>query len=243
MSKKFKSPSEEVWAILKEVSKQQKLINKQQKLTDEQIKRTSEEVKKTSEQQKKTDKQMEKDRKEMQKNREQMEKDRKKNREKMEKNREQMEKDREKDRKALYKAVGDLGNSFGQLGENLVRGHLAERLKERGIEVEQVVSNLKNEKAEFDFVAINGKEIVVVELKSKIGLNDVKKFLSVIKDFKGMWPRLTKGKKVYGAMAFFVSGRPLAIDRAKKEGFFVISATGDVIIKNKKNFQPRAFIN
>ena len=102
---------------------------------------------------------------------------------------------------------------------------------------------MKNQLAEFDLVAINGKEIIVVEVKSQLELKDVEKFLSRIKQFKTMWPVLTKGKKVYGAVAFMAKAQNNALIQAKKEGFFVISATGDAIIQNKKNFRPTAFIN
>ena len=43
----------------------------------------------------------------------------------------------------LDKFIGDTGNRWGKLGENLIKGSLAQRLKERGIKVEGVITNAK----------------------------------------------------------------------------------------------------
>ena len=76
----------------------------------------------------------------------------------------------------LNKFIGDTGNYWGKLGENLVKGSLAQRLKERGIEVEKVVTNAKKGSVEFDIIAINGAETVVVEVKATLDPSDVDKF-------------------------------------------------------------------
>ena len=61
-----------------------------------------------------------------------------------------------------------------------------------------------------------------------------------IETFKTLWPEF-KEKTVYGAMAFLIKSNRRAESLAEKQGFFVISATGDVIIKNEKNFKPKVF--
>ena len=215
MKKKFKSPSDEVWAMIKELSKQhektKKTIEKSFREVSEQQKKLAKEV---SEQQKKTEQLIQ-----------------------------ETDKQVEKTNRKFNKMFGNFGNDWGKFGENLVKGNLAKRLRERNIEVQKVFTNLKNEFAEFDIIAVNGKEIVVVEVKSKLDKDDVDKFLSNMKIFQKTWPRLSKGKKVYGAVAFLVSSHPKAVTQAQKAGFFVISATGDVVIKNKKNFKTTAFLN
>ena len=140
----------------------------------------------------------------------------------------------------LDKFIGDTGNRWGKLGENLVKGSLTQRLKERGIKVEGVITNLDKGSAEFDIVAVNGKEIVVVEVKATLDPFDVNKFKKNMKKFKTLWPEF-KEKTVYGAMAFLIKSKRQAESLAEKEGFFVISATGDVIIKNEKDFKPKVF--
>ena len=140
----------------------------------------------------------------------------------------------------LNKFIGDTGNRWGKLGENLVKGSLVQRLKERGVQVEGVTTNAKKGGIEFDIIAINGKETVVVEVKATLDPSDVEKFKQNIEKFKTLWPEFKK-KTVYGAMAFLLKANRQAESLAEKEGFFVISATGDVIIKNEKDFKPKAF--
>ena len=140
----------------------------------------------------------------------------------------------------LNKFIGDTGNRWGKLGENLVKGSLAQRLKERGIQVEGVMTNADKGDAEFDIIAVNGKEVVVVEVKATLDPSDVDKFKKNIEKFKTLWPEF-KEKTVYGAIAFLIKSNRQAESLAEKKGFFVISATGDVIIKNEKNFKPKVF--
>ena len=143
--------------------------------------------------------------------------------------------------KKLNKMVGDLGNQWGVLGENLVSGNLAKRLKEKNIQVERVATNLKDKRGEFDIIAINGKEVVVVEVKCTLDPSDVDKFEKKIINFKDWWPSFAGNKTIYGAMAFLMGENNKAKERAEKRGFFVISATGDVVIENQDNFQPKVF--
>ncbi len=142
--------------------------------------------------------------------------------------------------KKINAIIGDFGNRWGKLGENLVKGSLVQRLKKRGIEVERVITNAKNDKTEFDIIAVNGKEVVVVEVKATLDPADVREFTEDIKNFKVWWPEF-KDKTIYGAMAFLIKANRQANSLAEKQGFFVIEATGDVIIQNKKDFKPKIF--
>ena len=140
----------------------------------------------------------------------------------------------------IHAIIGDFGNRWGKLGENLVKGSLVQRLNERGIKVERVITNAKNGSSEFDIIAINGKEVVVVEVKATLDPSDVDKFTEDIEKFKVWWPEF-KNKTIYGAMAFLIKANKQADNLAQKQGFFVIEATGDVIIQNKKDFKPKVF--
>ena len=140
----------------------------------------------------------------------------------------------------IDKFIGDSGNCWGKLEENLVKGSLAQRLNERGIKVERVITNAKYGDSEFDIIAINGKEIVVLEVKATLDPFDVDKFTEDIQKFKILWPEF-KDKTIYGAMAFLIRTNKQADSLAQKQGFFVIEATGDVIIQNKKDFKPKVF--
>ena len=149
----------------------------------------------------------------------------------------------EKTNKEFHKNFGNLGNDWGRMAENLVKGNLAQRFTDRGIEIEKVLTNIKNEISEFDIVAVNGTEIIIVEVKSRLGLDDVEKFLSQIKTFRENWPKIAKDKTIYGALAYVVKRSDQAFLRAKKEGLFVISVSGDILIENNKRFQPTALVN
>ena len=140
----------------------------------------------------------------------------------------------------LDKFIGDTGNRWGKLGENLIKGNLAQKLRKRGIKVEKVVTNAKFRGVEFDIIAINGKETVVVEVKATLDPLDVEKFKKNMEQFKILWPNF-KNQAIYGAIAFLLKSNRQAEKLAEKEGFFVISATGDVIIKNQEGFKPKVF--
>ena len=141
----------------------------------------------------------------------------------------------------LNKFIGGMGNRWGALGENLIEGNLVKRLRENGIEVERVLTNMNvPNKFEFDIIAVNGREVVVVEVKSTLDLLDVEEFLEKLKHFKKWCPEY-KDKTIYGAVAFLLNVKDQADVKAEKAGLFTMKATGDVIIKNKENFKPKAF--
>ena len=140
----------------------------------------------------------------------------------------------------IDKVIGDWGNRWGKLGENLVKGSLVQRLNERGIKVERILTNAKIGWLEFDIIAINGKEVVVVEVKATLDPSDVDKFSENMKKFTTLWPEF-KDRTIYGAMAFLMKANKQADSLAQKQGFFVISATGDVIIQNDQAFKAKDF--
>lgn len=228
MSKKTINPADEIWAIIKEVAEQQKEISEQQKKTDAQIKKTSEEVKKTSKKVKKLSEEV------------------KKLSEKVEKTSESVEKtspELKEDSEEFNKIFEKLGLGPNSSDDSLNKDQLTERLEERGIKVEQIVTDMKNQIVRSDIVVINKKEIVIIGIELTLKLDHVQRFLEHIKKFKTAWPLLIKGKQIIGALAFLTGSNSNAVAQAKKEGLFVISATGDLIIKNKKSFQPKSFVN
>ena len=79
-----------------------------------------------------------------------------------------------------------------------------------------------------------------MEVKATLDPSDVEKFKQDIEKFKTVWPDFKK-KTTYGAIAYLLKANRQAEKLAEKEGFFVISATGDVIIKNKDDFKPKVF--
>ena len=116
---------EEIWAILREVSKEQRKLSKQQKQTDRQMKQT----------------------------------------------------DRRID-KRMKKLEGLFTGQWGKLMESLVEGDLVPLLQARGISVQSTHTRMRGrrngEHYEFDILAGNGEEMVVVEVKTTLKVDDVK---------------------------------------------------------------------
>ena len=124
-----------------------------------------------------------------------------------------------------------------------------EILNERGIEVRQTAQRVevsyvekdgKIQRKEFDILAVNGTEIVVVEVKTTLRPSDVSYFLEALKGFKNYCPQY-KSHAVYGAVAYLRSDAKAA-SYSEDKGLFVIRATGDsASIMNEKGFKPRVF--
>ena len=143
------------------------------------------------------------------------------------------------------KKLNDLfTGQWGKLMESLVEGDLVKLLKERQIKVEATLTSLKGEYdgeyAEFDIVAVNGEEIVVVEVKTTLTISHINDFTKKLKKFTKWRPEYS-GKKVYGAMAYLKANQN-SNKYAEKQKLFVIRATGSsACITNSKNFKPKIF--
>ena len=151
--------------------------------------------------------------------------------------------------KQLKKTDARFNSQWGKLVESLVEGKLVEILNKRGIEVRQTAQRVevsymekdgKTKRKEFDILAVNGTEIVVVEVKTTLRPSDVSYFLEALKGFKNYCPQY-KSHAVYGAVAYLRSDAKAA-SYSEDKGLFVIRATGDsASIVNEKGFKPRVF--
>ena len=138
---------------------------------------------------------------------------------------------------------------WGNLVESLIDGKLVELLRARGIEVRQTSQRVEVfyekrdggiQRREFDILAVNGKEVVVVEVKTTLTPGKVRYFLESLKDFKRYFPDY-KSKTVYGAVAYLRSESEAHLF-SQRQGLFVIRATGDsASIINTKDFKPKVF--
>ena len=150
---------------------------------------------------------------------------------------------RETDRR-LKKAEDLFTTQWGKLMESLVSGDLVRLLDGRGIRVQRLAQRTLErrggESYEVDILAVNGEEIVVVEVKTTLRPEDVRRFRSKLGRFKEWWSEY-RDRKVYGAMAFLQAADGVAL-HAERQGFFVIRATGDsASIVNAEDFEPRVF--
>ena len=150
---------------------------------------------------------------------------------------------KEHDRRLRY--LDNLFNGqWGKLIEALVDGDLVSLLQERGIDVDHTSTNLKLEfqgyRREVDIVAVNGSEVVAVEVKTTMKVADVDYFLEMLPVFKKLAPEY-RDRTVYGAVAYLKADEKSEV-YAERKGLFVIRATGSsASITNRDRFQPRAF--
>ena len=161
-----------------------------------------------------------------------------------EKSRKEAEQRRKKADREMKELKELFTGQWGKLMESLVEGDLVPLLNQKGIEVEKTFTNMicesEVEPWEFDIIAVNGREIVIVEVKTTLSTKDVKYFLKKLSRVNKYMPEY-KDKKVYGAVAYLRKQTGVDVF-AEREGLFVIRATGNsASITNKKNFKPKTF--
>ena len=134
---------------------------------------------------------------------------------------------------------------WGKLMEALVDGDLIELLNGRGIEVDHTMTNVVKRsggqrRREMDILALNGDEVVAVEVKTTLRVRHVDRYLSVLEKFGEVLPEYRE-RKVYGAVAYLRADES-SDEYAERQGLFVIRATGSsASITNGDGFTPRTF--
>ena len=149
---------------------------------------------------------------------------------------------------SIDKANGNFNNKWGAFMEDLVKGDLIRLLNERGIEVDKILSRVsfnrsKKELAgELDLIAINGTEVVVIEVKTSLIPAHVNKFMKIMETFRDVFPEYND-KKVYAGVAYLDEND--AAEYAMDRGLFVIKAPGGEAhvstITNSSEFTPHLF--
>ena len=150
---------------------------------------------------------------------------------------------KEADRR-MKKLEGLFTSQWGALMESLVEGDLVPLLQARGITVRYTHTRMRGrrdgEHYEFDILAENGEEVVVVEVKTTLRAEDVAQFLGKLGKFTVYAPGY-QGKKIYGAVAYLKTDSSVVV-HAERQGLFVIRATGNsASIVNEAGFVPRVF--
>ena len=146
--------------------------------------------------------------------------------------------------KQIKKTEALFNTQWGQLMESLVDGDLVPILNQRGIPVDHTVTNAKkrgrDDNYEYDIIAVNGEEIVVVEVKTTLRVQDVKDFLESLGKVTTRMSHY-KHKTIYGAMAWLRADSNAEV-YAERQGLFVIRATGSsASIINQEDFKPQVF--
>ena len=141
--------------------------------------------------------------------------------------------------------LDDLFNGqWGKLIEALVTGDLIRLLNRRDIAVHYLSTNVEINRAgrkwEIDILAMNGKELVAVEVKTTLKVRDVGHFLDTLRHVTRILPDYAN-RAIYGAVAYLKADEA-ADTYAERQGLFVIRATGSsASITNREDFRPRTF--
>ena len=155
--------------------------------------------------------------------------------------------------KSLKRASGNFTSKWGRFLEGFVKGTLVALLQKRGIEVSrlerrrEIPSGVPGVSAgDFDLVALNGKEIVVIEVKTTLTTPKLEKFLAHLKKFKTYFSEYDD-RVIYGGVAYMDTAEndEEVGERAMEEGLFAIVAPGGdakvAKVINPEGFTPKKF--
>ncbi len=144
--------------------------------------------------------------------------------------------------KAVNESIGRLGNRLGDFVEEMVRPAAVRLFREQEIDVHEVHRGVEasrgGEDIEIDLLVVNTRDVVAVECKSSLSIDDVNQHLTTLAKFKRMLPSYAK-KNVMGAVAAMILPDNVA-RYAYRKGLFVISQSGDhLMIRNDAKFKPQ----
>ncbi len=151
---------------------------------------------------------------------------------------------KETDRK-IRELSGLFSSQWGKLVEALVEPSTLGLFRGRGIDVQYVYRRIEahrnGQTMELDLLLENSSEVVAVEVKSTLKVENVQNFVKKLEQFQTYFPRYT-GYHVYGAVAGLRIEEE-ADKYAYRRGLFVLTATGDGLarILNDTSFRPRDF--
>jgi hypothetical protein len=135
-------------------------------------------------------------------------------------------------------------SQWGKLIESLVEGDIVRILNERGIKVTDTQIRRSGRRDgidyEFDIIAMNGTDIVIIEVKTTLRKEDISDFLEKLSHAKEWMPEYSN-KNINGGVAFISEDSGVSV-MAERKGLFVIRATGDsASIINRDNFKPKVW--
>ena len=152
----------------------------------------------------------------------------------------------ETDRKIreVNKQIGDLGGKWERFVENMVAPACETLFMQREIPVHQVSQRVKKrlngQTLEIDILVTNENHILVVEVKSSLGVNDVKQLVKDLNQFRQFFPEYSQ-KQLYGAVAG-IEVEEGADRYAYRQGLFVLAQAGEAVsILNNSDFQPKSW--
>jgi hypothetical protein len=154
----------------------------------------------------------------------------------------EVQKETAREIKAVNKSVGRLTNRLGEFVEEAVRPSAVRLFRERGIDIHEVQQNISanrdGEGLEIDLLVVNNKDVVVIECKSNLSIDDVNEHLERLEKVKRLLPD-HKDKRISGAVAGMVIPANVATYAIKK-GLYVIGQNGEHLeLRNDMSFAAK----
>ena len=146
--------------------------------------------------------------------------------------------------KAVNTSIGRLSNRLGEFVEEAVRPSAVRLFRERGIDVHEVhqnvTSNREGSAFEIDLLVINNQDVVAIECKSNLSIDDVNEHLERLEKIKRFLPDHVN-KRISGAVAGMVIPANVATYAIKK-GLYVIGQNGEHLeLRNEKSFTAKTW--
>ena len=145
---------------------------------------------------------------------------------------------------ATNKSIGRLTNRLGEFVEEAVRPSAVRLFRERGIDIHEVQQNVTakrdGEALEIDLLVVNNNDVVVIECKSNLSIDDVNEHLERLEKVKRLLPD-HKDKRVSGAVAGMVIPANVATYAIRK-GLYVIGQNGEHLeLRNDMSFAAKVW--
>jgi hypothetical protein len=124
-------------------------------------------------------------------------------------------------------SVGRLSNRLGQFIEEMVYPAAVRLFQERGIDIHEVYRGVEGKRngegIEIDLLVVNDGDVVAIECKSNLSIDDINEHLERLEKLKRVMPAYLN-KNLMGAVTGMVIPENVA-QYAYKKGLFVISQT------------------
>jgi len=144
--------------------------------------------------------------------------------------------------KEMSASIGRLGNKLGDFVEEMVRPAAVRLFQEQGIDVHEVHNKVSAQRGddgiEVDLLVVNDTDVVAIECKSTLSVDDVNEHVARLGKLKRLLPRFADSR-VMGAVTGMIIPDNVA-RYAYGQGLFVIAQSGDhLLVRNDGGFKPR----
>ncbi|POZ53158.1 DUF3782 domain-containing protein [Methylovulum psychrotolerans] len=141
-------------------------------------------------------------------------------------------------------SIDRLGSKLGDFIRYELHPAAMRLFRERGIDVHEVHRSVSAERngegIEVDLLVVNDGDVVAIECKSHLSIDDVNAHLQRLEKLKRLLPSYAD-KRVMGAVTGMVLPDNVA-QYAYRQGLFVIAQTGDqLIVRNDTAFQAKTW--